>query len=82
MQIAVTASTDVGAYMNALEKLGVRGTFFFRSPDAADDASAVEVKQRGHGVGYYDAADDDSEAGMYIGGGYSVPVMSYEAATL
>jgi hypothetical protein len=80
LQIGVMAATDVDAYMDALEELGVRGTFFFRAPDASSvDTLAAEVKQRGHGVGYYDAADVGSEAGMYIGGGYSVPVMSYEA---
>ena len=37
------------------------------------------VKERGNGVGYYVAADNDGQKLMlYLGGGFSVPVMSYE----
>lgn len=79
LQIAVDQHSDLQAYMDALEKLGVRGTFFFCTQYQTDDRMIQEVKQRGHGVGYYScAANDGTEAGMYIGGGYSVPVMSYE----
>jgi hypothetical protein len=79
LQIAVEADTDVGAYMDTLEALSARGTFFFCDQCAADDEAISQVKQRGHGVGRYAcAAHDGEEAGMYIGGGYSVPVMSYE----
>jgi hypothetical protein len=78
LQIAVAAFTDLGAYMDALEQMGVRGTFFFHPADASSDALAAEAGRRGHGVGYYGAADDGAAVGLYIGGGYSVPVMSCE----
>jgi len=80
MQIAVKPDTDVDAYMDTLEELGARGTFFFCEQYAMDEKQVKQVKQRGHGVGYYTCpAYDNQETGMYIGGGYSVPVMSYEA---
>jgi hypothetical protein len=80
LQIAVEPSTNVGAYMDTLETLGARGTFFFCVQQPADEKAIRQVKQRGHGVGYYTCDENQSqETGMYIGGGYSVPVMSYES---
>jgi len=78
LQIAVAAFTDLDAYMDVLEQAGVRGTFFFRAADASADALAKEAERRGHGVGYYGASGDGAPVGLYIGGGYSVPVMRYE----
>ncbi len=79
LQIAVDQSSDVEAYMDALESVGAYGTFFFCSQCYVDNALMQQVKQRGHGVGYYTcSAHENQETGMYIGGGYSVTVMSYE----
>ena len=79
LQIAVDQSSDVEAYMEALERAGAHGTFFFCSQCYVDNALLQQVKQRGHGVGYYTcAAHEGQETGMYIGGGYSVTVMSYD----
>ena len=80
LQIAVEQSSDVGAYMDELENVGAHGTFFFCSQCYVDNELIQQVKQRGHGVGYYTcAAHEKQETGMYIGGGYSVTVMSYES---
>ena len=78
LQIAVAAITDLDAYMDALEQAGVRGTFFFRLAGASADELAEKAERRGHGVGYYGADDGGAPVGLYIGGGYSVPVMRYE----
>ena len=79
LQIAVDQSSDVVAYMDALESVGAHGTFFFCSQCYVDHTLMLQVKQRGHGVGYYTcAAHENQETGMYIGGGYSITVMSYE----
>ncbi len=80
LQIAVDQSSDVEAYMDVLEKAGAHGTFFFCSQCLADSALIEEVMQRGHGVGSYTcAAHENRQTGMYIGGGYSVTVMSYKS---
>ncbi len=79
LQIAVDQSSDIETYMDTLEKTGAHGTFFFCADSSANSTMIEEVRQRGHGVGYYNCAGDEGqEAEMYIGGGYSVPVMSYE----
>ena len=80
LQIAVDQSSDVEAYMDVLEKAGAHGTFFFCSQCLADSALIEEVMLRGHGVGSYTcAAHENRQTGMYIGGGYSVTVMSYKS---
>ena len=79
LQIAVNQSSDIEAYMETLEKMGVKGTFFFCAQCLKDDSLVQEVKQRGHGVGFYTcAAHEGADTEMYIGGGYSLPVMGYE----
>lgn len=79
LQIAVDQSSDVSAYMDALEGVGAYGTFFFCTQCYVDSALVQQVKQRGHGVGYYSCESHEGrETGMYIGGGYSVTVMSYD----
>ncbi len=80
LQIAVDQSSDVEAYMDLLENAGARGTFFFCSQCYTDSAMIQEVIRRGHGVGSYTcSAHDKQQTGMYIGGGYSVTVMSYKS---
>lgn len=78
LQITVTRDSDVAAYMDALERAGVRGTFFFCEQCAADSGGVIsEVRARGHGVGWYVCeAHEGDETHLYIGNGYSVPVMS------
>ncbi len=80
IQIAVDQSSDVEAYMDILEQAGAHGTFFFCSLCNTDNALIQEVLRRGHGVGAYTcAAHENRQTGMYIGGGYSVTVMSYKS---
>lgn len=75
LQIAVDEKSDIPAYLDTLDEYDVKGTFFFRDSLLDDNAEEIGyVQERGHGVGYF---SDDQHSEMYIGGGYSVPVMSY-----
>lgn len=75
LQIAVDEQSDVAAYLAMLDGLGAKATFFF-SESRQDDVDAARlVMQSGHSIGTYDK--NGMESGMYIGSGYSVPVMSY-----
>ena len=78
LQITVDDYSDVEAYMDTLERLGAYGTFFFcEQCDNANGATINEVLSRGHGVGFYVCnTHEGRETDMYIGNGYSVPVMS------
>ncbi len=78
LQIVVEDQTDVAAYLDALDRYGVKGTFFFQEQQAeALQPLILEAVQRGHGVGYY-INEHTRAALLYIGGGYSIPVMSYD----
>ncbi len=83
LQIAVTQDSDVTAYMDAMDRMNVQGTFFFCEQCIKDNDGAVsEVLARGYSVGYYVcAAHEGIDSDMYIGNGYSVPVMSYESGS-
>ncbi len=78
LQITVDENSDVAAYMDRLEKLGAFGTFFFCEQCYKDKSCVIsEVISRGHGVGFYVCEEHEGkETDMYIGHGYSVPVMS------
>lgn len=80
LQIAVNADSDVAAYMDAMERMGVEGTFFFCEQCIKNNDGIIdEVVERGYSVGYYVCtAHEGTESDMYIGNGYSVPVMSYD----
>jgi hypothetical protein len=80
LQIAVRDDTDVAAYIDRLDALGAKGTFFFPAQGESDASEMIrEVKAAGHGVGYYQCDVDDGGCHtLYIGGGYSLPVMNYE----
>ncbi len=77
LQILVTDGSDVEAYMDTLKAYGVKATFFF--PDTQTEAMAdnmLAVMAQGHGVGYYITGRTRASA-LYLGGGYSIPVMGY-----
>ena len=80
LQITVNDNSDVEAYMDALERLGAYATFFFCEQCYKDNGTMIsEVISRGHGVGLYICEEHEGkETDMYIGNGYSVPVMSYD----
>ena len=78
LQIVVGDESDVAAYMDVLDDFGAKGTFFFCEQCGYNEANIVqEVEARGHGIGYY-SCDDGQRVSLYIGGGYSLPVMSYK----
>lgn len=79
LQITVAKDSNINAYMDTLERAGAKGTFFFCEQCGTDSDVIEHVKQRGHGVGYYVCANHKGrETDMYIGGGFSVPVMQYQ----
>ncbi len=76
LQIIVEDGSDIAGYMDTLDRYGAKGTFFFSDQQTAATASELSaVLKRGHGVGYYISGEPQGAA-LYIGGGYSVPVMS------
>ena len=78
LQIVVDEQTDVTAYLDTLDQYGVKGTFFFQEQQAEKlEPLLLRVIERGHGVGYY-INERTRAALLYIGGGYSIPVMSYD----
>lgn len=83
LQIAVTQDSNVTAYMDAMDRMDVQGTFFFCEQCIKDNDGMVgEVLGRGFRVGYYVCAKHEGvDSDMYIGNGYSVPVMSYESGS-
>ncbi|MDD5016490.1 MAG: hypothetical protein PHO15_00145 [Eubacteriales bacterium] len=82
LQIVIDGTSDIDAYMKMLEEFGVAGTFFFSEQCYySNEAVLQQVLDSGHGIGYYvyedENEDEDARLGLYLGGGYSVPVMSY-----
>ena len=78
LQIVVDEKTDVAAYLNMLDEYGVKGTFFFREREVEPlQPVLLQVIEQGHGVGYY-INERTRAALLYIGGGYSIPVMSWD----
>jgi hypothetical protein len=79
LQIVVDDESNIAAYLDTLERYGVKGTFFFSEQQTeAYEPTLLSVIGRGHGVGYY-ISEDTRASTLYIGGGYSIPVMSYTA---
>ncbi len=80
LQITVKEDSDIDTYMDTMDEMGVGGTFFFCEQCRKDeDGMIAHVLERGFGVGYYVCArHEGKETDMYIGNGYSVPVMSYD----
>ena len=78
-QIAVDELSDVDTYMSVLEDFGAAGTFFFSEQSYnSNEEVLLEVSDRGHGIGYYIGEEDDGmQLSLYMGGGYSIPVMNY-----
>lgn len=79
LQISVDDGSDIAGYMDRLDAFGVKATFFFCEQRLDDNEEKVwMVSSADHGVGYYSCNQStDVAQTMYIGGGYSVPVMNY-----
>ncbi len=79
LQIVVEDKSNIAAYLDTLERYGVKGTFFFSEQRTdANDSTMQSVVDRGHGAGYY-INEFTRASRLYIGGGYSIPVMSAAA---
>ncbi|MGI5849225.1 MAG: hypothetical protein ACOX8Q_04020 [Christensenellales bacterium] len=79
LQIGVNVSSDIRSYINVLDTFGVKGTFFFSELSFNEKPQEIQhVIKKGHGIGYYISKNNDRQRlTLYIGGGYSIPVMSY-----
>lgn len=79
LQIVVDDKSNIAAYLDTLERYGVKGTFFFSEQQTeAQKPTLLSVLGRGHGIGYYISEYTRSSA-LYIGNGYSIPVLSAAA---
>ena len=77
LQISVDEDSDVLKYIEVLKEAGVSATFFF--PEHAylgNGAIIKKVIDSGNGAGYY-VSGESGRLSFYLGGGVSIPVMSY-----
>lgn len=83
LQISVDDGSDVASYLDILDSYGITATFFFPEQYNSDRAYLLKtVNERGSGVGYYPCSEDDSQRlVLYIGGGYTIPVMNYKSGS-
>ncbi len=78
LQIAADENSDIALYMDALDSLGVKATFFFSEQQYSQNSGILrQVLSRGNGIGYYPCKESGQRLMLYIGGGYNIPVMSY-----
>ncbi|MGE5495214.1 MAG: hypothetical protein ACM3S4_07960 [Burkholderiales bacterium] len=78
LQIAADDNSDVALYMDALDRFGVKATFFFSEQQYSQNSDVLrQVLGRGNGIGYYPCKEGGQRLMLYIGGGYNIPVMSY-----
>lgn len=79
LQIMVDSKSDIDSYIDVLERANAKGTFFFCTLCQQDDMAIEAVRKKGHGVGYYVCdKHTQSDKGMYVGGGHTIPVMQYK----
>ncbi len=75
LQIKVDSASDVDAYLDLLDAFKAKCTFFFC--EEADNEDIVQkVIKRGHETGYYSEGGEE-KTDLYLGGGKSIPVMSF-----
>lgn len=81
LQISVDEGSDVEPYLDMLDRYGITATFFFPEQYNSDKNYLLKmVAERGGGVGFYPCAEEDSQRlVLYIGGGYTIPVMNYKS---
>jgi hypothetical protein len=79
LQISVDDSSDISSYLDMLDRFGIKATFFFPEQYYSNGSYLVkQVAERGSEVGFYPSTEDNSQRlVLYIGGGYSIPVMNY-----
>lgn len=78
LQISVNDGSDVESYLDMLDRFGIKATFFFPEQYSDGNYLVKQVADRGNEVGFYPCKDDNSQRlVLYIGGGFSMPVMNY-----
>jgi len=83
LQISVSDSSGVEPYLDILDRYGVTATFFFPEQYGSDKSYLLQmVNERGSGVGFYPWKENDEQRlVLYIGGGYTIPVMNYKSGS-
>lgn len=81
LQISVDDGSDIDSYLGLLDRYGVSATFFFPERYNGDKNYLLSmVTARGNEVGFYPCKENGSQRlVLYIGGGYSMPVMNYKS---
>jgi hypothetical protein len=79
LQLSADGESDIPAYMDELDSLGIKATFFFPENFYIGNSAMLEkIIGRGNGVGYYvNRESADERLAYYLGSGVNVPVMSY-----
>ncbi len=81
LQVSIGENSDVGAYLDTLDRYGITATFFFPEQYGSDKNHLLRmVADRGSGVGFYPCKENDEQRlVLYIGAGYTIPVMNYKS---
>jgi hypothetical protein len=77
LQIAVDDGSLIVPYMEMLDDFGVKATFFFSEQLYSRNDIIKQVLESGNGIGFIGSRDTGKRLVLYIGGGYSIPVMEY-----
>lgn len=77
IQIAVSDDSLIEPCMDMLDRFGVKATFFFSEQLYNRNDLVGKVTERGNGIGYCGNRETGQRLVLYIGAGYSIPVMDY-----
>lgn len=79
LQLSVNYDSDVAKYIEILKEEGVIATFFFPEQYYLENSGVLKkVINSGNGAGYYvSGIRGNDKLSFYLGGGVSIPVMSY-----
>ncbi len=81
LQISVSEGSDVESYLDILDRYGVTATFFFPEQYGGEKNDLLQlVNERGSEVGFYPCKENNEQRlVLYIGGGFTIPVMNYKS---
>ncbi len=77
LQIAVEDGSLIEPYMDMLDDYGIKATFFFSEQLYNRNDIIKQVIDSGNGIGFIGSRETGKRLVLYIGGGYSIPVMEY-----